>query len=343
MIRKPMLIRSLIVDNDGPAGGEYYEKNSGSQTKTDMPLEALDASVNLMIDGASSSASIKLAAGTKVDARAYIEMFTVQGSAGVFRTRSPRIAYGSGNTTIQLEHAINQMGDYVINDTFEKEMTLEAAVKKVFEYYNKKDKIYWRYAVIQKPSDPDGVDAENQKCILSIDHDNCLEALQSIMEQYPYMYMTFSFDDFPWKVSFRNRPTLAEAQGRLSRNVKSAVVTRDDTDLTTRAYAEKKNGKTYTYSASTFYRNKYGIIERELQGDNESDAALEQKVKTWIKRHKKPSYSISIDGIELSGITGEKLDKLTIGKLMTLALPDYNTVITEQITGVSFPACTSSP
>ena len=62
-----------------------------------------------------------------------------------------------------------------------------------------------------------------------------------------------------------------------------------------------------------------------------------------MKRHKKPAYSVSIDGIELSGITGEKLDKLTVGKLMTLALPDYNTVITEQITGVSFPSVYKQP
>jgi len=338
-IRKPVLLGKLLHESSGNAGILTVD----STKYDDKVIEALDASVNLAIDGASSSASIKLAPGSNVNGRAYIEMFTIQGSAGVFRTRSPRIGYGNGNTTIQLEHAINQLGDFIITETYEKELTLEAAVKKIFSYYDAKGSSYWTYGGFDKPDDPDGVDAYNQKCVLSIDHDNCLDALQSVMEQYPYMYMKFDFSSFPWKVSIRNRPQLAEAQGRLSRNVKSATVTRDDTDLTTRAYGEYKNGKTYTYNAGKFYRDKYGIIEREISGDNDSDKALEQKVKTWVKRHKKPAYSVSIDGIELSGITGEKLDKLTVGKLMTLALPDYNTVITEQITGVSFPSVYKQP
>ena len=338
-IRKPVLLGKLLHESSGNAGILSVD----STKYDDKIIEALDASVNLAIDGASSSASIKLAPGSNVNGRAYIEMFTIQGSAGVFRTRSPRIGYGNGNTQIQLEHAINQLGDFIITETYEKELTLEAAVKQIFKYYDAKGSSYWTYGGFDKPSDPDGVDEYNQKCVLSIDHDNCLDALQSVMEQYPYMYMKFDFGSFPWKVSFRNRPQLAEAQGRLSRNVKSATVTRDDTDLTTRAYGEYKNGKTYTYNAGKFYRDKYGIVEREISGDNDSDKALEQKVKTWVKRHKKPAYSVSIDGIELSNITGEKLDKLTVGKLMTLALPDYNTIITEQITGVSFPSVYKQP
>ena len=338
-IRKPMLIGKLLHESSGNAGILSVE----STKYDDKVIEALDASVNLTIDGASSSASIKLAPGTNVNGRAYIEMFTIQGSAGVFRTRSPRIGYGNGNTQIQLEHAINQLGDFIITETYEKELTLENAVKKVFEFYDKKGSSYWTYGTIEKPDDPDGVDAYNQKCVLSIDHDNCLDALQSILEQYPYMYMRFNFDSFPWRVSFRNKPQLAEAEGRLSRNVKSATVTRDDSNLTTKAYGEYKNGKTYSYDAGKFYKNKYGLVEREIGGDYESDAAMVQRVKTWIKRNKKPRYSVSIDGIELSNITGEKLDKLTVGKLMTLALPDYNTTITEQITGVSFPSVYKTP
>ncbi len=342
MIRKPILITTLIGQNQHSASIDTgtYQLVDGVASNT--ILEALDASVQLSIDGASSSASIRLETGTNVDIRAFVEMFTIQGSAGIFRTRSPQVGYGSNSTTIQLEHAINELGDFIITDTFEKEMTLENALKKVFSYYSAKSNL-WKLGKVAKPQDPDSDEETAEKCVLSVDYNNCLEALQSIMEQYPYMMLQFDFAKTPWVLNVLNKPTIDEAQGRLSRNVKNATVTRDDSEMYNRVYAQKKNGKYGKYDAAGYWKNKYGLIETVISGANDTDAIWSKTVKSYIKNHKKPKYSITIEGIELSDITGEALDKLTLGKRMCLALPDYNTTVSELITGVSFSSIYKNP
>ena len=344
-IKKPMLIQSLITQSGGVIKASTAIPGYTVSYDDRIPLEALDASVDLNIDGASSSASIRLATGTNVDGRAYVEMFTVQGSAGIFRTRSPQIGYGSQNTTLQLEHAVNEIGDFIIADSFEKEMTLKEAMKKIFKYYGEKSKV-WKLGTVQDPVDPNANDKNEEKytkCVLSVNYDNCLDAIQSVMEQYPYMMLTFDFGTTPWKLNVKNKPTLSEAQGRLSRNVKSATVVRDDSELFTRVYAQKADGKFDKYDAMSFYKNKYGLIETVISAANETDDIWKQSVKSYIKTHKKPKYSITIDGIDLSNITGETLDKFKLGRLMTLALPDYKTTISEVIAEVSFPSIYRQP
>ena len=251
-IKKPMLIQSLITQSGGVINSSTPVEGYVLSYNDRIPLEALDASVQLNIDGASSSASIRLATGTNVDGRAYVEMYTVQGSAGIFRTRSPQIGYGGQNTTLQLEHAINELGDFIITDKIEKEMTLKDAMKKIFEYYGKKSSM-WALGTVDSPNDPD-TDDKAVKCVLSVDYDNCLDAIESIMEQYPFMMLTYNFSTIPWKLNVKNKPTVAQAQGRLSRNVKSATVTRDDSEMFNRVYAQKKDGKYGKIDAPAYWK-----------------------------------------------------------------------------------------
>ena len=333
MIRKPLLLNSLPI-------GDNYLDLIVNQT-ADQPLEAIDASVVLNIDGASSSASIRLPAGTKVDGRAFVEMFTVQGSAGVFRTRSPQIGYGGQSTTINLEHSVNEMGDYVINDKFEQEMTLKAAIKKIFGYYSEKSSIW----ALGRVDDPVFEEDDNPKCVLSVDHDNCLEAIQSVMEQFPTMMLSFNFTTRPFKLNVVCKDTIVSAEGRLSRNVKSASVVRDDSELCTRAYMDgyKTSGSKFGSYNSKNAQKKYGIIEAVVSGANDTPAIAERTIKNYLKTHKKPRYSVNIEGIELSKITGETLDKFTIGKLFRLAVPKYKETIVETLTQLNFPSIYKSP
>lgn len=355
MIQKPQIRNDLFYEFSSFESTSVGKLDGGTiqiadtfqmaQANPRTPLEALDASVTLNIDGASSSASIRLPQGTNIDGRCYVEMYTIQGLAGVFRTRSPQIGYGGNSTTIQLEHAINELGDFIIPDKFQKEYTLAQAVKKIFEYYDDKDGTYlWEYGTIETPYDPE-TKKSNEKCVLDVDYDNCLDALESVMEQYPYMMLSFTYGESPFQLHIRNKPTNVTAEGRLSRNVKSATVIRDDSELFTKVYMDgykNKNGK-YGSASDSASIKKYGLIETTISGASDTATIAERTIKSYLRNHKRPKYNITIDGIELSNLTGESLDKLTIGKMMRLALPDYKTTVKENITGVMFPSIYKNP
>ena len=53
--------------------------------------------------------------------RTYVELFTVNGSAGIYRTRMPQEAHGAENATLQLDHAISEVGDWVVQDAINAE------------------------------------------------------------------------------------------------------------------------------------------------------------------------------------------------------------------------------
>lgn len=342
MIPKPRIVE---VHMTSPNGG-YYEVNTSTlKGSYGKQLDALDASVTTTIDGFSSAANIRLPRGTKLDGRTYVEMFTIQGSAGIFRARSPQIGYGGQDTNIQLEHAINELGDFMVTDKIEKEMTLEGAMKKIFSYYEDKSALWQLGSVVKKPKDPDGDEDSSEKCVLDVDWDNCLEAIRTVMEQYPYLRLDFNFNALPWKLNVVYRDQEVGAEGRLSRNVVSAQVIRDDSELFTKVYMDgykNKDGKPGSYTSKSAVK-KYGLIETYITGANDTEAIAEKTIKAYMRAHKKPKYSVSIEGLELSDITGEKLDKLTVGKKMRLALPDYGETITEHITEVSFPSVYLQP
>ena len=353
MIPKPRLLTDLIIEN-GNAVFDAGSKSGYVSVAPSMatfvgtppePLDALDASVTLNIDGASSSATIRLPTGMNIDGRAYIEMFTVNGSAGIFRTRSPQIGYGGNSTTLQLEHSINQLGDFIITDKIQEQLTVRKAFEKIFQYYASKDvQQLWMLGEVDDPKDSDVEDWE-VKCVLDVDYDNCLDAVLGVMEQYPLMMLEFDFSHRPWILNVRNRPQVVMAEARLSRNVKSATVTRDDSELFTRVYMDgykNKNGK-YGHYDSTSGKKKYGLIETVISGANDTAAIAQRTVKSYMRNHKTPRISVTIDGIELSQLTGEPLDRFAIGKMMRLALPDYGETVTETLTKLVFPSIYKQP
>ena len=302
---------------------------NGKQTKS---LPVLSASLTQSIKPL-STASIVLPEGTQMDCRTFVEMYTITGSAGVFRTRAPKVGIGAQRSTVDLEHAIAELGDYLIAAEVEKETTIAAAIKDIFSWYKGPS---WKLGSIAK---------ETTKVVYKADYDNCLDAIQDILEQEPSLMLSFNFASYPWTVSVTARGTKVAAEGRLSRNVKSAMITEDDTEHCTRVYLDGLPGTTKSkyghVDADTI--GIYGVIEREISGPNGNATQAKRTADLYLQKHKHPRYSIQIEALELSSLTGETLDKLQIGKLYRLALPDYNLTVEETITQIYWPNIYDAP
>ena len=76
-------------------------------------LNVVDATVNLNIMPL-STATMTLPDNESVPMRSWVEMFTSQGSAGIFRVRSPGKSFGQTGNSYQLDHGIVEVGDWVI-------------------------------------------------------------------------------------------------------------------------------------------------------------------------------------------------------------------------------------
>lgn len=196
---------------------------------TERYINPIQVSINLEIIPL-SYASMTLPKGENLPARGYVELYTCMGSAGIYRVRSPQDAYGSGVTTAELEHAIVEVGDFLVADEYDEMMDAISAMTAVFRHYRGSK---WTLGDISAL----GYD----HIALEAKYVRVLEAMLAILEQKPDCMMTFDFTTSPrWTINIVKRGTTVAAEGRLARNVNYARVTYDDTELCTRAYYEKE-------------------------------------------------------------------------------------------------------
>ncbi len=335
-----------------------------------------------------SYASISLPPGEKLPARGYMELYTCMGSAGVFRLRSPQESYGDDGATAELEHAVVEVGDYLVREKYDEMMPAIQAMQTVFSYYGGS---LWQLGNINALG--------SGNVALSTEYDKVLTVMLDILSQRPECMMTFDYSTSPWSINIVSRGTEVTAEGRLSRNINNAKISYDDTDLCTRVYYEKASttdtvtegypvfDQNTNYAAGTyviyqnklydltdghkpgvtwanttkeaitdipttewFYvedstaRNTYGLIERTVStGTGYTDAEAEYTANQYLEAHKKPRISVQISAEELSCITGESFDAFGIGKLCRLALIDYNTVIEQNVTELTFNSVYNRP
>lgn len=331
-----------------------------------------------------STATMQLPWDENIPARSFVELFTPLGSAGFFRVRSPEDAYGEDMTSVELEHAITEVGDYLVKAKYDEMMAANTAMQTVFSHYGGGR---WQLGSVAALG--------SGQIALSANYDRVLDAMLAILEQKPECYLAFNFSTTPWTVSIATKDTTVSAEGRLSRNVDSAKIIYDDTELCTRVYYEHETTTDSTaginlngvptfdvntnYSAGTIvlYSNKlyslpnghtagetwanttsvlqnniptsewayldadtigtYGLIERRVStGSDYTEGEAQKVAQEYLRTHKKPKVTVRVQAEELANTTGEPWDTFTIGKLLRLALVDYNVTVCENITGQSW-------
>lgn len=305
---------------------------NSSLNGVERTIRPISMSVNLSIVPL-SYASMELPRGEGLPARGYVEIYTSMGFAGVFRVRSPQDAYGEDITTAELEHAIVEVGDYLVLNKYKEMMAASTAMQTVFSHYRGNK---WQLGDVSALG--------SGEIALQADHDRVLEAMIAILDQKPDCMMAFDFSTLPWTVSVVKRGTVVQAEGRLSRNVNSAKVIYDDTELVTRCYYEYRvNGATasdvttaWAY-VDTDTMSQYGLVERTAPvGSGYTQSEAMASAVAYAEKHKKPRVSVSISAEEFSAITGEDFDTFSIGKLFRLALVDYNVTVEQVVTALSW-------
>ena len=280
-----------------------------------------------------SRATMDLPKGESIPIRSIVQMFSPYGSAGFFRARTPDDGYGANSSTaVELEHAIAETGDWLVREKISEMMPATDAIKRIWKHYRGN---YWKLGDVSAIG--------TGKVSVSVDYDNILNSIQSIMEQRQTCMLAFDFSTTPWTLSIVKKTTTVTAECRLARNVDQARISTDDTEQCTRVYYESfskdKDGNTVSTWKSI---DAPGItpettIERTV--NISSDLTEEEGraiAQTFLNEHKDPRVSVTIEGIDLSEITGQPLDKFETGKLLRLAIPEDGITVEKHIRSLNW-------
>lgn len=275
-----------------------------------------------------STATITLPAGEELPARGWVEMFNPYGSVGMFRVRSPHDAYGEETTTAELEHMISEVGDWIVKEEISEMLPANTAMQRVFKHY-KGGK--WKLGSLS------ALGTKSIAC--EANYDRVLDNMLSLLQQTKSIMMAFDFTTSPWTINFVPKDTKVTAEGRLERNVTSATISSDDSELCTRVWYQTfdKDGKGTWKSKDADTVGTYGVVEGTVRTSADMDSSeITAVVNAYLADHKKPRTTISVTGVELCRQTGESLDKLSVGKLYRLALPDYGITVQDNITSMTW-------
>ena len=268
-----------------------------------------------------STASLTLPEGEHAAFGEWVEVFTQNGSAGVYRVVSASETY-TGEASTELEHGTCALGDAIIPGKGTISGTLTEVLSAMLGYQ-----------MVQAGGAPLwalGSVATNAQA--SFDHDST-NLLSAVLAVVPDGYMlTFDQRALPWRLGVAKMAETAECEGRLSRNLRGVTVTVDDEDFCTRIYCNMLPAPGYMDGPTV---GTWGVKAKTITAqENVTQESLTAYITQYLEDHKNPRVSIECDAEDLSSITGERIDRMEKGRLFRLALPDYGVAMEERILSV---------
>lgn len=281
-----------------------------------------------------TTASLSLRDGEGVRVRDFIELYMSRGTAGIFRVKSPNNGYGTYTDTISLEHGVCVLGDAIIPA----EGTIKGTARQVFTFLMgyQSAKVggvpMWTLGDVDVP--------DEKEVTYDYRFSNTLHALLDVLEQLDGYMMRFDQSAFPWVLHIKAVETEPSCEGRLGRNVVTAHVTIDDSELCTRLYCPRLPGGYMQLEENP----EWGVVEGSLDFADEIPLeTVQAECRKYLEARKAPAISVEIDGLELAATTGEALDSFDVGRMMRLALPTYGVTVEERITSISYASMLDQP
>lgn len=283
-----------------------------------------------------------------VPMHAWVKVYSHKGLAGFFRRTSDNNSVLQ-DKSITLKHGIDILRDSVWAEETTYEGTvagfLAAILAKQTALVN--GSVPWILGQVD-----DGTAAYTAK----INNQSCLDLLHQLEDEGGEYYYSYDMSTFPWVVSYLKRSNVVSSEFRLSRNIEKIKIAENDSELCNRLYLtvnammadQAVDGNLQNKSTVRVYNNAaaqalYGIISRCMDIDTtdtvpggpfpEADAYAAR----YLADHAAPVTTITIDGLELSQLTGLAWDEYRLGYLCRVALPDQMIYKAQRISSVSYP------
>lgn len=305
------------------------------------PLRPQSMQLTLRTDGLSGGTLVLDENNPDVSIGAWIQVWAPNGESCVMYAKSVRKDYITGTNTVTLEHTFGLLSGMVVFgeiDAAAMSGTLGATtctVTQAITYLlgQQTESLWTLYEC-------DFTDAQGWKFTNS----DIYADLNSLTDAIADCQWEFDQSVFPWRLSLKAWPTTATMELRRNRNLETLRITQDRSGMYTRVYPTGKKDLHITGDYIDRNTDLYGVIANVITDSTISDEGL---LRAWatkqLKRNAQPKYTVSITGYELSQATGESLDKLVIGRLCRIPLPEYGTTVSERLTELSWKDIVTQP
>lgn len=284
-----------------------------------------------------STASMTISEGDEaIPMRSWVEIYGKEGSLGIYRVQSVSKSYGD-KQTVQMEQALCTLDDgMIILDTAsdgtrltEVNGTMQEVLTILLSYQPTQ---MWQLGTVALQ--------DGKTYTATADRSSVLEAVLDVVKKAYGYYVDCNFSTTPWTMNLLKLPENVTCECRMTRNTESVTIAYDDTDLCTRVHAVKlPNGYLDADTVST-----WGIVGKALNADDDADADLVQEAaERYLEEYKNPTLTITVSALRLAELTGEPLDSFTLGARCRIALPDFGTVLDENIITVSYQDLLKQP
>lgn len=261
--------------------------------------------------------------GRNVPLRSFVELFTADGSAGVFRVVNRR-KQGNSTVDLMLQHGLCTLSDAMHPGENEETGSCRTLLRKLLSNQTR-----WTLGTVDVPDD--------QELTWEINNTNDLQGLSTIMKELPGYYLDFTMNALPWVLHVLKKPDAVSCEARIDRNLVDVEIEEDVSDMCTVAYAD---GLDEPIRADTI--GEWGEIVRSVNIDEDlGEDIITQTVQRYLDQHKQPRVTITLTAMELSRITGEPFDRFRKGMLCRCILDDMT--IVQRIESIDRPDPLGAP
>ena len=262
------------------------------------------------------------------------------GTGIVWRVRSIQQAFQNRTPTVSLEHVICTLKDLIIfGEITPKEITGSSSAttctaRQAVEY------------ILGRQSDwtLGSFDYGSVTNAYKFDGETLYDALETITGTLTDAVWTYDMSSYPFTLNIVQRSAGVDSELRDGRNLRTISKTIDKSGMYTRFYPIGKDDLHLPNEYVERNVSTYGVISKtETDQSRSTVAELEAWANERLNAHAQPVVTVTVDGLELSQDTGQPLDKLTIGKICRIPLPEFDTTIQERITELNYPDKINQP
>lgn len=282
-------------------GLDLAEKDS--QTTFDLPLE-----------------------GQEIAAGDWLLDETDPGAGTVWRVKSIETNYTTQTRTVSAEHIIKTLRDTCIfGEVTPQDMGGSATECTAAQAIS--------YALARQSDWTLGGLSYTKSAGYSFNGDTVYDAIGTVCTTLAACWWSYDLTSYPFKLYIAPKNTADVCEMREARNISTLRMSIDRSRMYTRVYLIGKDNMHITGDYLSKNEAVYGTVSKVLTDQSlDTEAALRAWGQARLDAHCEPSVNVTITGLELSERTGEQLDRLAVGRMCRVPLPEWNTTILETIT-----------
>ena len=251
---------------------------------------------------------------------------TEPGAGVVWRVKSVDTNFREQTRTIVLEHILQTLKDTVMFGEISTEELGGGDARLAVQYILARQNI-WTLGVFEY----------SLSAPFEFNGDTLLDAIEEISSALADCVWDYDLSALPFRLNIRQPNPAVRCEMRGGRNLSTLQKSIDRSRMYTRIYPIGKDNLHITGDYIEQNQNIYGVI---CKVETDQAYSSEDQLRMWaadrLRRHCEPTVTITINGLELSQETSEPLDKLVVGTVCQVPVPELGTVIQERITRLQF-------